>query len=162
MESVQTTRPLRLEALIQVEASCRSRLASEPADVAARKKLAWCLFILALHQAGQETLIQILPSEVETVPHSATDSEQFRGRDARQLLRECLRQTVAVRQLTTDAQDLLEIDRLQSLVRLSGGEAELTEAEREARSALAKMAHELLQFPPRPQPSRRRSRRLAS
>lgn len=159
METIQTTRPLRLEALLQVETSCRSRLAAEPADVAARKKLAWCLFLLALHQAGQETLVPMGPCEVEA---GSGGTPRIAPRDARQLLRECLRQTVAVRQLTTDSQDLQEIERLQSLVRLSGGEAELTAAEMEARAAFAKMAEELLQFTPRRQPARRRARRLSS
>lgn len=159
MDSVQTSTPLRLEALTQVEASCRDRLTAEPADVPVRKKLAWCLFLLALHQAGQETL---LPLAAPAGDANSSGGVRYGDRDARQLLRECLRQMVAVRQLATDPQDLLEIERLQSLVRLSGGEAELTAAEHEARAAIAKMTRELMEFPLQRQPARRRSRRLST
>lgn len=159
MEIAEPPKTVRVESLAQAEAACRSRLAFEPTDLGARKKLAWCLFLQAIHQAGQETLLELVPEELCTEkPAPAGDVPAARA--ARELLRECLRQSIAIRQLSTDPQDVHEIDRLQGLVRLSGGEEALFEAEREARGILARVTQELVQRTPPRLRIRRPTRRL--
>ncbi len=159
MEIAETPKAVQLESLAEAEAACRTRLAFEPTDLGARKKLAWCLFLQAIHQAGQEALLDLVPDELRTAEPTPPERPTH-PRGARELLRECLRHCFAIRQLTTDPQDVHEVERLQALVRLSGGEAALSEAENEARGILARVTQELVQRTPPRLRTRRPTRRF--
>jgi hypothetical protein len=134
------------DVLKRLERSYRRHLAKKPEDMGARINLAWCLFMQALHQAGQESILRIF-REVDT----GTDSQRGNrirtdlDTDALQLLKECLQQMHTVQQLSLHARERVDVEKLQALIRLSGGERAVVEAEKETLRALIKLAQEILQ-----------------
>src|SRR5262249_2033616 len=55
---IQVHHPVfNMEAIRRRETVFRDRLANEPGDMSARINLAWCLFLHALYQAGQESIL---------------------------------------------------------------------------------------------------------
>lgn len=149
-----------IDSLKRVEQVYRQRLTDDPADMRARTGLAWCLFMQALYQAGQERVLAAL-AEDGTAPEAL--EEQFQAvpdTDSRDLLRDALRQTIAVSQLSGDPAAQSEVERLQDLVRLSGESQALSEAEEEASRILTEITRAILadEPPPAPRPRRRRPR----
>lgn len=145
------------EALLRVEEVYRRQLDVEPSDMVARVSLAWCLFMRALHRAGQESVIQsiTLSGRKESVESTPTPGAVP---DAGSILKDCLHQTIAVLQLSGNPQDRTDVRRLQSLVRLSGGEQAVSNAEEEAARILCAVTREILE---QAAPPRRRVRRMA-
>lgn len=130
-----------ISALKRVEEVYRSRLQQEPGDLTARTGLAWCLFSQALHQAGKESVLDRLAPESsgDEAARAAADP------DARRVLKECLRQTVAVLQLSRTPAEQEEAERLQDLIRASAGDEAVSEVEQEASRMLAELAQAVLQ-----------------
>ena len=145
------------EALLRVEEVYRRRLDVEPSDMVARVSLAWCLFMRALHRAGQESVIQAITITGRTEPAEDSSPPSI-GTDAGSILKDCLHQTIAVLQLSGNPQDRTAVRRLQSLVRLSGGEKAVSDAEEEAARILYAVTREILE---QTAPPRRRVRRVA-
>jgi hypothetical protein len=134
------------DALQRLERRYRRHLAKKPEDMGARINLAWCLFMQALHQAGRESILRTA-REVD----EGADSQRG-GRlsavlnaDALQLLKACLQQMHTVQQLSLQARDRVDVEKLQALIRLSGGERAVAEAEQETLRALVTLAYEILQ-----------------
>lgn len=132
------------KALRQAEEAYRKRLLREPTDVEARLRLAWCLFLLSLHQAGREAIVQELLATGSEAGVTLTDRLQtLLHQDSEELLRDCLRQLSAVTRLSDRVQDQRDAEQLGALVRLSGGEQAACEVEAEAINTLADLAREL-------------------
>ncbi len=141
------------DALLRVEQVYRRRLQADPSDLPARTGLAWCLFMQALHQAGQERVLAALSPESE--PRAAAAPA---GKLASDLLRDCLKQAMTVMQLSGDPVQQSEVGRLATLVRLSGGEEAVTAAEHEAAAVLAEVTRAVLAVDETPRFPRRRIR----
>jgi hypothetical protein len=134
-----------VDTLSTLESSCRKRLAAEPEDTQARSNLAWCLFMQAVHQSGQENLLSALYREDgELREKSDPLLADHLDRDAYQILRDCLQQAVAVVQLSPDERHQSEVGKLHQLIRLSGGEQALQEAEAEAGRIISELTRDLL------------------
>lgn len=132
---------IRVDALKQIEGLNRKRLAAEPADLVARARLAWCLFMQALYQAGLDAeVLSRVPTPADTSPARAAGRTQ----EAERLLRECARQTVTVRLLSPDPREQSDMEKLQSLVRLSGAGPELAAAEEDGTRIMAEVTTEIL------------------
>lgn len=131
--------------LSTLESNCRKRLAVEPEDSQARSNLAWCLFMQAVHQSGQEKLLSALYREDGQLreKHDPELTDHF-DRNAYQILRDCLQQAVAVVQLSPDERHQSEVGKLHQLIRLSGGEQALEDAEAEAGRIISEIARDLL------------------
>lgn len=130
------------EALRRMEAVCRARVLADPVDTLARGRLAWCLFLQAVHQAGQESILEqlgITPLEVKAVG----PRESFEDRQAQELLDECLRHTEAVLHLSAPGQQRTEMERLLGLARLSVGEPAFNSAEQKAHRILDTLIRDL-------------------
>lgn len=130
------------DALARVERLYRDLLSAQPCDNLARLRLAWCLLLQALHQAGRESavneLLHLSPGDSLDASYAAPP-----GRDAQTLLRECLRQTITVRHLSPAQTETSEAEHLQSLASLSGSGQSLLEAEQEALEALQRLARDI-------------------
>jgi hypothetical protein len=138
-------RTLKVDALWRVERIYRKQLVEEPGDTVARVSLAWCLFMQALHRAGQESTTPALlelPVSLDAV--ELEPDPRARERDSAHLLEDCLRQTLAVLQLSPNPRDRTDVERLQALVKLSGGEALLADAEEQARRVLLQLTREMM------------------
>jgi hypothetical protein len=124
----------------------RQQLEKKPEDMRLRINLAWCLFMQALHQAGQEALLRSLQENgiIHKEVGMALEAE------AQQLLRACLRQTYTVQQLSQRQQEHEEAGRLQSLVKQSGGEHLAQEVERMAMGSLLDLVQEIRRGPNKP------------
>jgi hypothetical protein len=146
---------LEVDSLKRVEHLYRTRLTSEPTDMIARVSLAWCLFMQALHRAGQESVLQQIVAAGETADPERRVSDGREG--SSDLLRDCLRQAIMVIQLSPDQGDREDVERLHALVKLSGGDRALSEASEEAARILTDMTREILAQPAQ---SPRRLRRL--
>lgn len=147
-----------MDALWRVERIYRKQLVEEPGNTVARVSLAWCLFMQALHRAGQESAVNsilelALPADQPTGEGQATD------RDSAVLLQDCLRQALAVLQLSPDPRDRLDVERLQALVKLSGGAEILADAEEQAHRILTQLTREMMNTDAA---RSRRSRRIAN
>jgi hypothetical protein len=131
-----------VETLKRVETVYRRQLQHDPADMVSRLSLAWCLFIQALHKAGQESALTTLgePGDCCSAPSAENPA---REQDAQQLLRDCLRQTIMIMQLSPDTRDQSDVRRLRALVKLSGAEQLLSEAEADATRLLQDVAAEI-------------------
>lgn len=138
-----------VDSLSELEASCRKRLAVEPEDTQARSNLAWCLFMQAVHQSGREKLLSALYGD-DGILRDGCDPQLANklDRDARQILRDCLLQAVAVVQLSPDERHQSEVGKLHQLIRLSGGEQALQEAQLEAGRIISEITHDLLNETP--------------
>jgi len=132
------------QALRQAEEAYRKRLLREPTDVEARLRLAWCLFLLSLHQSGRQSVVKELLAAGGESGATITDRLQtLLNQDSDELLRDCLRQLSAVTRLSDRVQDQRDAEQLNALVRLSGGEQAACEVEAEAINTLAELAREL-------------------
>jgi hypothetical protein len=148
-----------IDALLRIEQVYRQRLLDDPADVAARTGLAWCLFMQALHRAGQEQMLaSLMEAGAELDRQAEAEARAALDQNARDLLRDCLKQTVAVMQLSADPANQSEVERLQELVRLTGEEEALSDAQDEAARILGEITHALLQERQRPRGRRVRPR----
>jgi hypothetical protein len=123
---------IELSALQRAEENYRNLLVEQPDNLAMRTGLAWCLFMQALHQSGQETVIhaELRERQAEFPPRNVA-MKVMTERNARVLLRDCLEQTCIVINLSANKEDNLEVMKLQTLVKLSGltSEVELSEAQ---------------------------------
>ncbi|MCC2669055.1 MAG: hypothetical protein K0Q72_1526 [Armatimonadetes bacterium] len=144
------SRVFNVDALWRVERMYRQRLTDEPGDMVARVSLAWCLFLQALHRAGEENALTGIDSALEEAGIPITEMLELgeddgeEGRAADRLLEDCLRQTVTVLQLSPDPRDRTDVERLQALIRLSGGEAAIADAEDQSRQILVQLTREML------------------
>lgn len=132
-----------IEALKRSEQICRTRLANEPGDTSARMKLAWCLFMQALYRAGQESVLSALVSAMEIKEHQGTLVNAIVQEDAAHLFSECLRETSMVLQLSPDARERIDVEKIQALARLSGAGQAVSEAEEAAAQVLSDLLREL-------------------
>ena len=152
--------PIRLDALKTAEAAYRTQLASDPCDTHARMKLAWCLFVQAVHAAGRESLFHqghegSAPVD-ERLPHLL---ESIRENDVDHLLRDCLRQTTAVLHLSKEQRERTDVEMLQTLIGMAGAERWTHDTSREADRCLYNIARAIIQDGVETRP-RRTMRRL--
>jgi hypothetical protein len=134
-----------IDSLRRLEGVYNARLAHDPGDHVARMHLAWCLFMQALHESGQQSVIVALFSpDDELDERTMKRIRSVLDRDARRMLRECVRHSVTVMQLSTDPRDKRDAQNLQSLVRLTGGFPTIEEAEGNGSRILKSVARELL------------------
>jgi hypothetical protein len=134
-----------LDTLKLTERTCRQRLLSEPADTAARVDLAWCLFMQALHRAGQESAG---PTQIEAFEKPEITGGKGHGasdRNAFELLKDSLRQAYTVMHLSSRPEDHLSAERLRALVRLSGTEEMVSEVASEASKILAEITSDIIE-----------------
>lgn len=124
------------EALRRVENFCRSRILQDPCDTLPRGTLAWCLFLQALHQAGRESVLNLLPDLTLWPEGEQEPFEPQSERGAEQLLAECLRLTEIALSLTEPGELRTEMERLRSLARLSAGEQPVYRAEQQMQQIL--------------------------
>jgi len=144
-----------MRALRRAEQDYRRRLEQEPGDTASRLGLAWCLVVQALFEAGQEeTLCRVpehphapAPPPTATAPAATAPAAE---RSSRSLLRGSLQQALLVSHLSTDPQEKSDSEWLRTLIRLSGGEKALVEAEEEAVAALRAVTGAVIRTPPDP------------
>lgn len=142
---------VNVDSLWRVERIYRNRLANEPSDMVARSGLAWCLFLQALHRAGEEsTLEAIVAAAGGALDESAHD------RDSRALLQDSMLNAATVLQLSPCGRERLDVERLQMLVELSGGLAAVAAARENAHEILGQIALELNTGATRPRVRRRR------
>ncbi|MGV3720188.1 MAG: hypothetical protein ACO1SX_04690 [Actinomycetota bacterium] len=145
---------VNVDSLWRVERIYRNRLADEPSDMVARTGLAWCLFLQALHRAGEEsTLEAIVAAAGGALRESAHD------RDSRALLQDSMLNAATVLQLSPCGRERLDVERLQMLVELSGGLAAVAAARESAHEILGQIALELNTSATRPRVRRRRKTR---
>ena len=129
-------------ALQRAEANYKECLLTQPDNLAVRLSLAWCLFIQALHQSGQETAIisNNLPYEQAVPPAQDTP---VKVRDAQALLQDCLQHLYNVKHLSIDEEDRSGVERLQTLVELAGAKGPSISAETQSLQRLIELAWEI-------------------
>jgi hypothetical protein len=133
------------DALKRVESIYRRQLADDPADPIARISLAWCLFMQSLLRAGQESVLEALVEATEGREESLDQTmKAVLDQNATQLLEDCLRQTMTVKQLSSDREAHVSAEKILSLVRLSGAGAALNSAEDQANRILSEVTREVL------------------
>jgi hypothetical protein len=150
------------DALKRVEEVYRKQLAADPADTVARISLAWCLFMQALLRAGQESVLAALVDASEGKDEQLSRAiRTILEQNAAELLDDCLRQTMTVKQLSSDPDAHVSAERIQTLVQLSGRGDAVSAAEDEAARILNEVTREVLsrQAPPRRSLKRRPTRR---
>ena len=134
-----------LESLKHVEHVYRQQLVADPGDMMARISLAWCLFMQALHRAGQESIVAELAVASEGQGEELNSAiRSILDEDADNLLKECMRQTITVMQLSSDPQDHTDAEKLQALIKLSGGGKAVSEAQAEGANILAEVTRQIL------------------
>ena len=130
------------KALGRAETVYRKQILQDPGDMDARLRLAWCLFLRSLHQAGRESLLaELLAAGSEG--DSVDLTQWVRYQDNRNLLSECLRQLSTVSHLSGSMPDHREVEQLHGLVRLAGGESAVRTAEADATRALSALVRDL-------------------
>ena len=133
---------IEMATLKRAEHLYRTCLANQPEDTGARIKLAWCLFMQALYRAGQESMLAALVAQPGEDRSSISQRSRFVWEeDADQLIRDCLQHTSTVKQLSRNPKDRNDADRLQHLVKMTGGH----HAVEQAREASSKVLGEVLQ-----------------
>jgi hypothetical protein len=126
--------------LERAEHTYRQQLIAHPEDTELRVRLAWCLFMQALHQAGQETARGADATALE----SALDPLCERSSHA--LLKDCLQQTYTVMHVSIRSGDRPDVEKIQELVRLSGRQNLLIQAQDRAAYILARLTGEMLKI----------------
>ena len=138
-----------LDGLKQAETGFREQLAACPDDMKTRVNLAWCLFIRALHQAGQESMLAILSAPANPgEPVSEGQTGMTFETNSEELIRDSLRQAFTVRQLSMHSEESSAAEQLQNLVRLSGGENAVLMAAESAVRVLAEITWEVTRATP--------------
>jgi hypothetical protein len=134
-----------LEVLRRREQIDRDRLANEPGDTEARIRLAWCLFMLALYHAGQENILtKLLTVSRRSKVASGNSLQAALDGGAQEILRDCLRQTCTVEQISADPRDCTDVAKLQMLAKSIGAQEMVTEAQEEAAHILAELTQGIL------------------
>lgn len=137
-----------MDVMTRLERIYRRRLAEEPGDMDARVGLAWCLFIQALYQDGQQSMLTALVAAGDGKEEQASVViRSIAERDASHLLKDCLKQALTVQQLSPHPQDRSEVEKLQALVKLSGAGRAVIEAEDENARILAEITREIIHGP---------------
>jgi hypothetical protein len=124
--------------LERAERTYRQQLIAHPEDTELRLRLAWCLFMQALYQAGQEAALNAVERDSEALPEAECE------RDSQALLRDCLQQTYTVMHVSIRSGDRPDVEKIQELVRLSGTQSVLLQAQDRAAYILAKLTGEML------------------
>jgi hypothetical protein len=124
--------------LDRAEHTYRQQLVAHPEDTDLRLRLAWCLFMQALYQAGQEAAISAGASD------PGQSSECLSERDSQNLLKDCLQQTYTVMHVGAQSGERPDVEKIQELVRLSGTSEVLLQAQDRATFILTKLAGEIL------------------
>jgi len=137
--------PIRIDALKTAESGYRNQLASDPCDTQARVKLAWCLFVQAVHAAGRESLFHEVHEYSEPVDERLPNIiDAIRENDVDHLLRDCLRQTTAVLHLSKEQRDRTDVEMLQTLIGMAGAERWTHDTSREADRCLYNIARAII------------------
>src|SRR5436190_24346001 len=105
-----------MDALRRAESIYRHTLLIEPGDTAFRLRLAWCLFIQAVHQAGRESILDTVECEYGGLNGLTPELSNGIEKSVDELLKDCVRQTTTVRQLTLKERDRSDAELLLSLV----------------------------------------------
>lgn len=129
---------------MRAEAVYRHALLNNPGDTAIRLRLAWCLFAQTIHQAGKESICAALETDSAEPITEAQENACRAGRSVNALLRDCLKQSVTVRQLTRSKWERSDVDLLQSLVEMAGAEDWNIDANMAASRCLYEITHALL------------------
>ncbi len=132
--------------LRRIEDTYTRSLLEKPDDMQVRLRLAWCLFMQALHQAGQESVVTALVNDEASHRSSGASLLPF-DKDAYLLLKDCLRQTFAIMQLSPCAQDQKDVRQIQELVGLLGAGQVFTDAKDEAYQILSNLTQDILSMP---------------
>ena len=128
---------IKIDAIRRAEQVYRSDLVNDPADTSTRIKLAWCLFVEAIHAAGRESVLRDL-SECERKSHEDLETAVRAIQDSAvdHLLSDCLRQTTAVMHLSREDRERTDMELLQMLINLAGAEHSTAGTAEEARRCL--------------------------
>ncbi len=111
---------LNLHDLKNAEQAYRFVLCQQPDNMDIRVNLAWCLLFQALYRSGEETASDVHRSAAEARPQA--DATNFLPTsDSKQLLQECLRHTMMVKQLSASVSHLMDVDKLEAMVLMAGG-----------------------------------------
>jgi hypothetical protein len=106
-------------AVHHIELACRDQLEHTPENCEARLRLAWCLFLEAVHEAGRVRGVSAVVREMKDRGAQArAPGEPVREPD--RLLRECLKHATAVRQLSPDPNDHVMVEQIRTLLVESG------------------------------------------
>jgi hypothetical protein len=135
---------IKIEALRRAECSYRDTLTTDPADTGTRLRLAWCLFVQAVHQAGRESILETITCEsvgAEVLPGVIRSIQET---DVDHLLQDCLRQTTTVMQLSRRPHERTDVEMLQLLVKLAGAEQWAADADKEAHLRLRDITKALI------------------
>jgi hypothetical protein len=129
--------------LKHAETIYREQLRTTPEDMALRLSLAWCLFMQALHRSGQEAVLaySTLAINGAAMVGTATGATE---RSANTLLKDCLQQTYAIKHLTLQDEQRLEVARLHALVELAGAQELSVGAEEQSVQRLVALAREAM------------------
>jgi hypothetical protein len=136
--------PIELEALLRAEQMYRHALMNDPGDTAVRLRLAWCLFVQAVHQAGRESILGSKEMQRIWSDGVAPCSGDGYEKNVDQLLRDCMRQSATVRQLTRNEREKSDVELIQSLVGLAGAEQWAVDADEEAARRLYDMTRAMM------------------
>lgn len=159
-----------MEALQAIEGAYRERIDEEPVDTGARLRLAWCLVLRAVHEAGREAMAMSVVTAAAAAPGTpvwgasaavpagcsndakavsavepsvtSTRSEEY---TSCVLLKNCLQQATMVLQLSTVPEEKHEAARLRDLIQLSGARQAIIEADEEADKIVSDITHAILQ-----------------
>ncbi len=141
--------PIDIVWLAETEAACRRRLRDRPDDLAARMRLAWCLFVHATHQAGEERLLSEMLSNGERPAAPARAAPRAaRDHDAVHLLDDCLRQVNIVAELSASPEHRADAQKLRGLVQLATGGHGMSLVEEQAARALQELLQAILEDAP--------------
>jgi hypothetical protein len=123
-----------VQSLEQAEDLYRRRLRRQPEDAVARRSLAWCLFVRAIHESGRES------ARAQATLAAAPETEEA----PEHLLLESLRQALTVVHLSPNPGQRRDAEQIRTLVRLSGAARAVAQAEADLLHRLRAFADELV------------------
>ncbi len=135
---------IKIEALRRAEFLYRDTLVADPADTGTRLRLAWCLFVQAMHQAGRESILETITCDSEGADLLPGVIQSIQETDVDHLLQDCLRQTTTVMQLSRRPHERTDVEMLQMLVKLAGAEQWADDADKEAHLRLRDITKALI------------------
>jgi len=138
---------IRIDRLRNIEQAYRARVRHAPGDTHARLSLAWCLAFEAIYESGRENEQEVAWANGSGRSDLADTPPFLRPRtprSGRALLRNCLRQIFAVELLSDRDDERAEATRLRDLIRLTGADSILHEAEARAERTLDRLAAALM------------------